>query len=85
MLETKQNKEDNAYWAMILVMTKCDWAEKEREVSKEDVLDKAREWKLPLIETSGKDIVNVKFVYQQAIYAYWVNSAKYIMAASGRK
>ena len=60
-------------WAMILVSTKGD-LEKYRAVSREEILERVHAWNIPFVETSAKDKKNVDFVYQQAIYSYWIAS-----------
>ena len=63
-------KSDDKDWAMVLVSTKGD-LEKYREVPRDDILEKAKEWDIPYVETSAKDNINVQFAYFQCIYAYW--------------
>merc|ERR1711971_70068 len=38
------------------------------------VIEKAKEWKLPYIETSAKHGRNVHFLFRAAVYEYWWQS-----------
>ena len=38
------------------------------------VIEKAKEWKMPYIETSAKDDRNVHFLFRVAVYEYWWKS-----------
>ena len=64
---------DDTNWAAVLIATKCD-LEEYRKVSKKEILEKANEWSIPVIETSAKTKKNVEHVFVQGLYAYWVNS-----------
>lgn len=64
---------DNQKWGMVLTATKCD-LEYGRKISRDEIVAKAYKWNLPVIETSAKEGKNVDFVYEQGVYAYWLNS-----------
>ena len=70
LLKTKDVDTD---YGMVLIANKVD-LEDYREVSKEEILEKAREWNVPIIETSAKNGINVDHMFHQGIYSYWVNS-----------
>ena len=65
--------EDDKDWGMVLIANKCD-LEDSRAVSKEEILEQAYEWNVPIIETSAKENNNVEHMFIQGIYSYWVNS-----------
>ena len=71
LLRTKD--EDDTDWGVVLIATKCD-SEQFREVSKEEILETANKWNIPVVETSAKEKKNVEHMIVQGIYAYWVNS-----------
>ena len=71
LLQTKDL--DDKDWAMILIANKCDLQE-DRKVSEEEILEKAMEWNVPVVETSAKENKNVEHMFMSGIYAYWVNS-----------
>ena len=78
---------DRNDFAIILIGTKCDlrtqqYQEPEGVVSDprhefvdvQTVLDQAREWNVPYIETSAKHGRNKHFAYRQSVYEYWIQS-----------
>ena len=60
-------------YGLVLIANKVD-LEEFRQVSREEILEKAMEWNVPVIETSAKANVNVEHMFHQGIYAAWVNS-----------
>ena len=64
---------DDTDWGVVLIANKCD-LEEFREVSKEEILETANEWNIPVVETSAKANKNVEHMLVQGLYAYWVNS-----------
>lgn len=66
-------KGDDTDWALVLVATKCD-LEEYRQVSKEEILERAIKWNVPFVETSAKENKNVQHMFIQGVYAYWVTS-----------
>ena len=69
----RSKDDDDKDWSMVLVSTKGD-LENYRTVTREEILERMHEWNIPFIETSAKENKNVEFVYQQAVYSYWIAS-----------
>ena len=59
---TNENKEN---FCMVLVGNKCDLSDEIREITMEEGQNKANEYKVPFFETSCKDDINVKEVFEK--------------------
>ena len=67
---------------MILVGTKGDLRHndiyikhyKDNIIDIDTILNTAKEWNIPYIETSAKLGRNVNFLYRQSIYEHWIQS-----------
>ena len=55
---------DDTDWGAVLVATKCD-LEEYRKVSREEILESAKQWNMPVVETSAKTETNVEHVFVQ--------------------
>ena len=72
----RSKNDDDKDWSMVLVSTKGDLYSV-RTVTREEILERMHKWNIPFIETSAKENKNVEFVYQQAVYSYWIASQAY--------
>eukprot|EP01084_Bolivina_argentea_P238271 400303_1 len=60
--------EDNKIF--VLVSTKCDLKTTNQSVSHHQIIEKAKEWNCPYIETSAKRNKNVSFAFHHAVCEY---------------
>ena len=61
----------------ILVGTKCDLRgqiNNDKLVDQEVVIEQAREWNMPYVETSAKDRKNIDFLFDLVVYELWYQS-----------
>ena len=58
---------------VILVGNKCDLNKNgEYKDIQEKAIDKAFEWNVPYVETSGKEGINVDLLFEQCLYEAWI-------------
>ena len=77
ILRQKEDVKEKDY-AMILVATQCDLLydedhkEKDEFIDRELIIEHAREWNIPYIETSAKDNINVDYLFEHIVYQEWI-------------
>eukprot|EP01084_Bolivina_argentea_P179002 309338_1 len=56
----------------VLVATKCDLRQYDSNcMNRNEIIEQAKEWKMPFIETSAKDRKNIDFLFRQVVYEYF--------------
>ena len=80
VIEIKDHAADALiHWGLILVMTKCDdrigngqFRNPLFHRNRNSLCSLAATWNIPYIETSAKDSVNVKLLFEQMVYELWM-------------
>eukprot|EP01084_Bolivina_argentea_P131153 231542_1 len=76
-IKIDNNGESICDYALIVVGTKCDLKNRNKEkyiMNEQRAIIQAHKWNVPFIEISAKDNINIQFLFNIAIYEYWVQS-----------